>query len=169
MTAPDACAGCGFVYDDIAAGDIAPMLGGLAARWRTFLTGMDAAAARRRPSPAVWAPLEYACHVRDVLLTQRDRVIVALAEDTPTFAPIYRDQRVAWARYDQEDVNAVADHIAMAAHLLATVLSSLTPEQLARPCVYNYPEPSVRDVAWIGRHTVHEAAHHLADVTAITG
>jgi hypothetical protein len=35
---------------------------------------------------------------------------------------------------------------------------------LARPCIYNYPEPLERDVAWLGHHTLHEATHHLEDL-----
>ena len=43
------------------------------------------------------------CHVRDVFLVQRDRLYTALVEDTPTFTPMYRDQRVTLARYNAQD------------------------------------------------------------------
>jgi hypothetical protein len=42
---------------------------------------------RTRPEEGVWSALEYACHVRDVFLVQRDRLYTALVEDTPTFTP----------------------------------------------------------------------------------
>jgi hypothetical protein len=32
---------------------------------------------RTRPQPHVWSPLEYGCHVRDMLLVQRERVLTA--------------------------------------------------------------------------------------------
>ena len=40
---------------------------GRAARSSTKLAPLDDAAVRARPAPDVWSPLEYACHVRDVL------------------------------------------------------------------------------------------------------
>ena len=52
----------------------------------------------RRPSPEQRSPIEYACHVRDVALMQRNRVYVALVEDEPSFKPMYRDERVAFDR-----------------------------------------------------------------------
>lgn len=117
-----------------------------------------------RPGPEVWSPLEYACHVRDVLLVQRDRVILALVEDVPDFAPMYREQRVALAGYGGEDAGEVGGELAVAANLTAKVFAGLSPEQLARRCIYNYPERAERDVAWLGRQTVHETVHHTKDI-----
>ena len=36
-----------------------------------------AADLRSRPESDVWSPLEYACHVRDLLLVQRERILSA--------------------------------------------------------------------------------------------
>ena len=38
-----------------------------------------------RPAPQVWSPLEYACHVRDLLGVFAARVELMLTEDLPTF------------------------------------------------------------------------------------
>jgi len=32
---------------------------------------------------------------------------------------------------------------------------------------YPWPAPAERDVAWVGRHTVHEGEHHLMDVRRV--
>jgi S-DNA-T family DNA segregation ATPase FtsK/SpoIIIE len=80
---------------------------------------------------------------------------------------MYREERVALARYHADPPAVVADQVSMAADLCALVFTRLTPDQLARPLVYNYPAPMERDVAWLGRHTVHEGEHHLGDVRTV--
>lgn len=160
-----ACAECGFGYEDLEVERIAETLRGFGGRYRAALpVGADDAALRRRPAPQVWSALEYGCHVRDMFLVQRDRVIRALVEERPTFARMHRDERVALARYAEEDPAAVADQLAMAADLVATLYAGLSDRQLRRTCVYNYPAPAERDVAWVGRHTLHEGEHHLRDI-----
>jgi S-DNA-T family DNA segregation ATPase FtsK/SpoIIIE len=68
------------------------------------------------------------------------------------------------AAYAEEPPVLVAAGIGSAAVLLAHLFEHLTADQLGRACVYNYPEPADRDVLWIGRHTLHECHHHLADI-----
>jgi hypothetical protein len=97
-------------------------------------------------------------------LAQRDRVLLALVEPCPTVAPTYPDQRVVLARWNSEDPRVVVEEIAMAARLISRVFEAMTPEQLARTCIYNYPEPMERDLIWVGQHTVHEGRHHLRDI-----
>ena len=101
---------------------------------------------------------------RDVLLIQRDRVILALVEEVPGFAPMHRDERVALAHYGDEDVGEVAGELTMAGNLTAKLFAALSPVQLARRCIYNYPETAERDLTWLGRQTVHETVHHLGDI-----
>ena len=60
---------------------------------------------RRRPAPDVWSALAYTCHVRDLQFTQRERLYVILVEDDPSFTPTYRDERVALAGYEDEDLH----------------------------------------------------------------
>ena len=124
-------------------------------------------AVRTRPEPSVWSALEYACHVRDALLVQRERVLLAQVEERPSFAPMYRDERVSFAGYRDEQPEDVADHLAVAAALVGRVLDGLTAPQRARVCIYNYAVATERDVAWLGRHSAHEAWHHLGDVKSV--
>ncbi|MGH3500067.1 MAG: DinB family protein [Nocardioidaceae bacterium] len=163
------CAECGFAYEDLEAATIPGALRALSERYRAAFADANQDALRRRPEPAVWSALEYACHVRDVSLVQRDRVIRALVEDCPTNASMHRDERVRWARYAEESPAGAIDQLAMAADLLATVYDGLSAEQLRRTCRYNYPEPTVRDLAWLGRHTLHEGEHHLRDIQRTRG
>jgi S-DNA-T family DNA segregation ATPase FtsK/SpoIIIE len=80
---------------------------------------------------------------------------------------MYRDERAYLAGYQHEDVIEVAGELVMAANLMAKLFEGLASDQLARPCIYNYPEPTERDVAWLGHHTLHEATHHLDDLRAV--
>jgi S-DNA-T family DNA segregation ATPase FtsK/SpoIIIE len=126
-----------------------------------------AAALSERRTPDEWSPLEYACHVRDVLLMQRDRLYVALVEDEPSFKPMYRDERVAFDRYAQQIPEVVSAQLLMAAAMTAHAFAGLSDDQWERPLMYGYPEPSRRDVEWVARHTVHEMVHHQLDIERI--
>jgi hypothetical protein len=123
-----------------------------------------ATAIRARPGPRTWSALEYACHVRDVFLVQRERIYLALVEDCPRFAPMYREERAVLARYIAEDADEVARQIKVAAELLAWAFEGLDEAQRQRRCIYNFPEPSEKTVLWLARHAIHEGEHHLHDV-----
>jgi hypothetical protein len=164
----DGCRACGFDYDTTgwtaAQGlvvDGAADIGGL-----IVTAGQNAGT---RPAPSIWSPLEYACHVRDVLLVQRERTLLALVEDNPSFAPMYRDERAVDARYSVEESSRVASQLSTAADLLVWVFDRLDPRQLARPCVYNYPEPTQRQIGWLMVHTAHEVVHHQGDIRHVLG
>lgn len=161
--AMEACEGCGFTWDAIGAGEVPERLTAATDLAGRHLRGW-ADMATLRPVPDRWSMVEYACHLRDVLLVQRDRVVTALVEDSPTFTPMYRDERVQLGLYDTEQPADVAGQLALAATLFLRVFASLDAAQLARPIVYNYPERTERTVLWLGAQTLHEAEHHLADI-----
>ncbi len=161
------CQECGFSYELVAPDAIAGRLRSLGPRLAGALDGADPAAASRRPEPAVWSALEYACHIRDVFLIQRERAVLAQVEDNPRVARMNRDERVALCRYDAQAVPDVLDQVAMAAELCALVFDSLDEAARARRLVYPWPAATERDVAWVGRHTVHEGEHHLMDVRRV--
>lgn len=163
------CHECGFVLEDLPVRGIGDALRQVGPRWQAALAAGPAEHLRARPAPATWSALEYACHVRDVLLVQRDRVVRAVVEEGPDFSPMHREERVALARYADDPPPLVAQEVAFAADLLARLFDGLSVEQLARRCVYGYPDRTEVDVAWVGRHTVHEAEHHLFDVWRILG
>ncbi|MEU3315325.1 DinB family protein [Streptomyces sp. NPDC006656] len=159
----DDCARCGFSYDLGLAPSAASLAGEYAARFAEVLLRAGRATLTRRPAPEVWAPLEYACHVRDVLLVQRERVLAARREDTPVATPMGRDERVEHEGYALQDPADVARQLTDAAALFANVLDRLSPAHWERTLVYSYPEPTERSVAWVAVHTLHELRHHLLD------
>ncbi len=167
LSSMDHCHECGFDYDGLAIADAPSALRVGAERLAEDLFSGDDASIHSRPEPTTWSVIEYACHVRDVLLVQRERILLALVEDAPRFVPMYREERVALAGYDRGSATEVAQELTVVANLAANVVTLLDRAQLARPCVYNFPEPKVRDVAWVVRHTVHEVVHHEMDVRRV--
>ena len=63
---------------------------------------------RDRPSPSVWSPLEYGCHVRDVYRVFDGRLSLMLAEEHPTFANWDQDVTAIEDRYGDQDPTTVA-------------------------------------------------------------
>jgi hypothetical protein len=157
------CQECGVEYDLTQAPRAGPaIVEGVA----EFAVMLDSAAAdlRTRRYPETWSPLEYGCHLRDVLLVQRERVLTARRMDRPSFHPMGRDERVEHDGYAEQDPRDVARQLADAAHLVANVLSRLGPEEWERSVMYNYPRRFERSLRWMAVHTVHEVRHHLLDV-----
>ena len=70
------CAGCGFVYDLGEAERVGRGVRERVAEAVAILRVRDVNVRARR-QPDVWSPLEYGCHLRDVLLAQRERVLAA--------------------------------------------------------------------------------------------
>jgi DinB superfamily len=125
----------------------------------------DSSDLRSRRSPEVWSPLEYACHVRDVLFVQRERVLAARIVDGPSSVnPMYREERVGFDGYAEQNEEDVVRQLGDAALLFSNVLSRLGPLDWELGVIYAYPEPRVRSLRWVAIHTVHEARHHLGDV-----
>jgi hypothetical protein len=157
------CAECGFVYEVSAAATSGMAVVEGAAALGHLLTRPGADVTSRR-KPTVWSPLEYACHVRDVLLVQRERVLLARRREVPTLEPMGREERVDHDGYAKQDPEDVARQLADAAQLLANVLSRLDHSDWDRTVLYNYPAPVERSLRWVAVHTLHEVQHHTADV-----
>jgi DinB superfamily len=159
----DRCADCGFTYDlnqsPTAAQDIPERVAEIAAILRD--RDVDLISRRR---PGVWSPLEYGCHLRDVLLVQRERVLAARRMNRADCPPLGRDERVAHDGYAEQEPGDVARQLADAAQLLANVLVRLAPDDWDRTVVYHYPETCERSLRWVAIHTLHEAQHHLLDI-----
>lgn len=154
------CDECGFSYDDVTAHSVPDRLRAGARALVAALHGD----VRVHVAAGVWSQLEYACHVRDVLVVQRDRVELAVREDRPENTPMRRDERAVEERYNEQDVDEVRAAVVRAADDLADYLEALTPEQRARTMIYGYPVRAERTIVWVGVHTVHELVHHTMDV-----
>ena len=158
----DHCDECGFTYTTLAGEELPRRLRTAGPRFAAALAGVPDP--RRRPAPAVWSPLEYTRHVRDVLRVQGERLALALRTDDPEFAPMGREERVTLDAYNDQDPPTVLAELAQAADDLAGAFGALGPSQWSRTGIYNWPTVESRSILWLGRHTMHEVEHHLLDL-----
>jgi len=163
MPSADHCAECAFTYDVVAAPAAGSAIDAACAEVASLLV-RHAATAPTRPEPATWSALEYGCHLRDVLLVQRERVLLALRVDQPVPEPMGREERAVHDGYAEQLATDVARQLIDASTLFTHVLDRLDADQWDRTMVYNYPEPAPRSLRWVAVHTQHEARHHLADI-----
>ncbi len=158
------CSECGFNYSTVKPSDLRELLDHLGGQIGEELRSHGVDELRRRPLPDVWSPLEYSCHVRDVLFVQRDRLYRALVEETPEMPRMHRDERVRLARYNTQDSVQVAEQLGVAAALTGQAFGDVEPSAWTRTLTYNWPAPHRLDVTGLAAHTAHEVIHHLEDM-----
>lgn len=157
------CGDCGFIYDLTQAGAVPEDIRHQVAEVVAILRNDDVDL-RARQHPSVWSPLEYGCHLRDMLLVQRERVLTARRLERPDCAPMGRDERVEHDGYAQQQPQDVARQLADAAQLFGNVLAQLGEGDWDRAVVYHYPQTHERTLRWVAIHTLHEVRHHLLDI-----
>jgi len=165
-TEPD-CTQCGYVYANVAPDRVPRALREQAGRYRRALLDAPDDEVRAHPVAGTWSALEYACHVRDVLGWQCDRLRLALEVDGPVFEPMGRDERVERDGYNGQDPAEVVAQLAAEAGRLADDLAGLDQAGWQRAGVYPWPERAERTMEWMARHTLHEMEHHLGDIESL--
>lgn len=151
------CDECGFDPARTRSADVGDHAMAALPRWSAALERADAAV---RPTPQVWSPVEYACHVRDMLDLFGQRVRLMCEEDGPTFANWDQDEAAVSARYDQQDAEDVSRGLARAAASFAAELAQ----------VADWSRPGRRDngaeftIDTLVVYGYHDFVHHLVDV-----
>ncbi len=157
---PETCSGCGF---DGALYDLSDALGTLrvlAPMWRETVAGRDEAVLLARPSPPVWSAAEYTAHAADVtqamgrllhgLLTLDELEVEAVPEG---HAPDVSDGfETAMARLEANLARL---------HDRARRVGPEDDPQWARTAL---ADGHLVDGAWVLRHAIHDATHHLSDI-----
>ena len=155
------CPECGFDAGSVVATAVAPMTLTSTAPWTAVL---ERAAAGERPGPAVWSPLEYGCHVRDVCRVFTGRVELMLEQDAPRFANWDQDQAAVADRYGEQDAVVVAAELQEAAAVVAAAFAGVHDDQWDRVGLRS--DGSEFTVLTLGQYFLHDLAHHLVDVGA---
>lgn len=159
---------CGFAWEEVAVDDIDGRLRSGTERIADLLAGAPDRAIVQ-PTPGRWSALEYAGHVRDVLLMLRDRMVVGMVEDEPEFKPMYRDQRVDEGLYAADTVETMTAELAVATALFTRLFGAVPPDDLQRSVRYGFPDPEHRTLLWMGQQAVHEVEHHGTDIAENLG
>lgn len=153
------CEECGFQAGTVPGPEVELWIPELADRWLQVLSRPDVAV---RPHPQVWSPLEYACHVRDVLQIFGGRVRLMLAEDGPTFENWDQDATALAERYGEQDPAQVADGLRARAAAAAAAFASVPPDGWDRTGLRS--NGSAFTVESLGQYFLHDVVHHLVDV-----
>lgn len=118
------CAECGCEYEALGRDEVLAAVPSLAGQHARLLRSVAEDRLRAHPRRG-WSPLEYGCHLRDMLVVQRERVVLAQAEQTPRFASMRRDERAVEEAYNEQDASVVADQIVAAADALTRTMAAL--------------------------------------------
>jgi hypothetical protein len=141
------------------------MVRGNAAQWReVFATSADTL--RQRPRPDRWSPLEYGCHVRDVLRLYAYRLQLMLTEDNPTFPNWDQDVTAVENRYGEQDPATVSDELSAAAEQVASGFDAVSGQQWER--TGDRSDGAHFTVESFARYFIHDVIHHLHDVTGVS-
>lgn len=159
--------GCGFEWDAVDPDEIGRRITGRAAEISQLI--VDNPSADARTTPEVWSPLEYAGHVRDVLLNLRDRLVVAINEDNPLCKGLYGTPRIELGLYQGDTPALVATELSTAAALFARTWDRIPSNLRIRTMVYGYPRVADRSLIWVAAQALHEVEHHLTDVKVGSG
>jgi DinB superfamily len=162
MRAP--CPDCGYDPAAVERADVPALTRRYTGVIRDALAGAGAA---ERPRPDVWAPLEYACHVRDVCTLFRHRLQRMLSEDDPLFDNWDQDETAIEQRYWAQDPEQVAAGLSRAAAEAADAFAAVEGDQWQRPG--RRSDGSLFVVDTFARYFLHDLAHHCWDVTGEPG
>lgn len=155
------CPECGLDTQRFALVAIPGMIRVNSAAWQDVLSGPGDP--RQRPAPSVWSTLEYGCHVRDVLRLYTERLVMMLTEDGPDFPNWDQDATAVADRYAEQDPAAVATDLRRAAEAIAARFEGVSGEQWQR--TGRRSDGAQFTVESSARFLVHDAVHHLYDVT----
>lgn len=155
------CGDCGFDASTFDPTRTAEALRDQVHRWTSVLEREDV---RTRPRPGVWSPLEYSCHVRDVLRKFDERLELMLETTDPAFENWNQDATAVENRYDLQDPERVTEELGEAGLSLAARFESVHLDQWTRRGFRG--DGSVFTIASIARYLMHDPVHHLWDVGA---
>jgi hypothetical protein len=155
------CEDCGFDASKFDVAKTGYAIRDQGSRWALVLQGNSAT---MRPMPAVWSPLEYGCHVRDVFRKFDERLQMMIEEVDPQFENWDQDATAIEDRYDLQEAAVVSTELREAGLALAECFDSVVGEQWKRRGYRS--DGSVFTVESIARYLMHDPVHHLWDVGA---
>ena len=160
-----ACDECGFDASSTDPDEVADLARAIRDDWARLL-GADPELLTTRPDEDTWSPLEYACHVRDVLELLAYRFERVNAEDHPVFDDWHPNDRAVAGGYAAErDAERVLNELSVNADRVARLAESMTDEEWAR-CGTRADGLEFTN-AWLSTYLAHDVVHHVHDVERI--
>jgi DinB family protein len=157
------CPECRFDASSVPREDIAGLIGTTAQEWAAILEE-PSAVLRTRSRTDRWAPLEYACHVRDVFRLYEERLQLMLTQDFPLFPNWDQDAAAVEDRYIDQHVAAVSAQLRQAAAVLALSFAGVSGATWLRRG--SRSDGATFNVETFGRYMIHDPIHHVHDVRA---
>ena len=157
------CPECGFDAPGLERSRVPDAIRDNATLWEVVLGTDDAAV---RPSPHVWSPLEYACHVRDVNRLFAERLHLMLTDDDARFDNWDQDDAAVEGGYLDQDPHAVAREVVEAADTVAVAYAEVAEDQWDRRGTRSNGDAFTVDT--FARYHLHDLVHHAHDVSHIT-
>ncbi len=153
------CPECGFDGAGVPRDELAARIQRTAASWEGVLRRGTVA---ERPSPDVWSPLEYACHVRDVLRLYDVRLRAMLTQDDPLYENWDQDATAVADGYGAQDAGEVSAAVASAAGTVVAAFARLREDQWLRSG--RRSDGAAFTVESFARYFLHDLVHHEHDV-----
>lgn len=116
-----------------------------------------------RPAAAVWSPLEYGAHVRDLYVITGQRLELMLTRDDAAFADWDQDEAARTGAYAEQDPERVAEDLEAAAQRLVSQVAEIEARAWERRGTRS--NGSVFTVETFLQYVLHDVVHHLWDVT----
>jgi hypothetical protein len=156
------CAQCGFTWATLTRAQVATRM---SASIESFVDVMTKAGTTtgQRPTDDRWSILEYGGHLRDVILSIRERVVLASILDVPVGTPIFRDERVDIGFYAHDATADVAMELRVATYLFLKTVATLPENYEDRRLIYSTKTPLEITISGAMSNALHECEHHLAD------
>jgi hypothetical protein len=156
------CAHCGFSWATLTRVELATRMSGAV---ESFVNVMRAAGndVATRPSEQRWSILEYGGHLRDVILSIRERVVLASVLEVPVGTPIFRDERVDMGFYAEDSAADVAVELQVVTYLLLKTVATLPEHFEDRKLIYSDRTPLEVTISGALSNALHECEHHLGD------
>jgi hypothetical protein len=157
------CAQCGFSWATLSRPEFTSRM---SVAVETFVDVIQKSSARveRRPSEERWSILEYGAHLRDVILSIRERIVLASILDLPVGTPIFRDERIDLGFYSLDSPSDVAVELQVVTYLFLKTVATLPKNFEDRKLIYSDRTPLEITISGAMSNALHECEHHLGDV-----
>ena len=153
------CPECGFDASDVPGPRVAGWVREKAACWPAVCERADAGV---RPTPGVWSPLEYACHVRDVCRVFESRVNLMRSQVDPAFENWDQDAAATVGAYSAQEPVAVGVELMAAAEAVAASFEAVGESAWKR--TGRRTNGSTFTIETLGQYFLHDVTHHVHDV-----